>query len=117
MYKLVWIMILLIFTSCSNDGVMIKIKNNSGKSISDISIYYTGGVKKIDILSNMQVWKGTLNPRGESSLKIELFDDKNKKYFSIIDVYLENGYSGYIDIEIDSTYRMSYENHIKSTFL
>ena len=116
MYKLVWmIMIVLIFTSCSNDGVMIKIRNNSGKPISDISLYYTGGVKRINTLFNMQSWEGNLNPSGESTLKIELFDNENKKYFSIIDVYFEKGYSGYIDIKIDSTYKVSYKNHIKST--
>jgi len=114
MYKLAWIIIVLIFTSCSNDGMMIKIKNNSGKSISNVSLYYTGGVKKINTLSNMQVWEGNLNPTGESNLKIELFDDKNKKHFSLIDVYLEKGYSGYIDIEIDSTYNISYKNYINS---
>lgn len=102
----------LILCGCASDGVSVDVYNKSDTEIHDLLLEYTGGKKAIKTILPQQNIKQKINPTGESALTIE-FSLDGKNYRQGLDVYIENGYSGSLIVNIGEGGKVDFESHVK----
>ena len=104
--------LLVAISGCNTKSILISISNESGSTISDIKIAYTGGsyvVHKMEPgMSNEQY----IRPKGESHLELSFVDVRGMLIKTTIDVYIETGYEGSILITIGKDNKVSWKNNI-----
>lgn len=95
-------------------GVDIAVVNEGLTPITDLTISYTGGRELI-----RQLWPGesvevSVNPTGESDLKINFADATGHSRGRTLDVYLAPDFHGRIDIRLDGAGKVSSHHEITS---
>ena len=100
---LIFLCVVTLFnSSCVVGGkVSMEITNMSTNDISNLSILYKGGNHKYSLLQKGENISLKITPAGESSITIE-YEEDNEKYIKDIDVYIEPGYRGNIEVIIYS---------------
>ena len=93
--------------------LVVNVKNNSNKPISNISISYSGGSFEIPELATQTSQQFEITPSGETSLMLSYYDNNAKSYDALIDIYIEQGYSGKIDISIGEDGTVSWEENLR----
>ncbi|MCP5048515.1 MAG: hypothetical protein GY940_15200 [bacterium] len=113
-YALALSLLILPLFHCSS-GVILSFTNNSGQTLRDLEIFYTGGSVSVEksVPGSTETFK--VNPTSESHIEIQFKDQNNKTYKGNVGVYFESGYSGTLDMEIDSFREIKWRDNIKIT--
>lgn len=97
-------------------GIKVNIKNVGSEQINGIELSYTGGVKNIEFLDPDNKISFFIKPRSDSHLEIIFTDLDGIIHFKIIDVYFKRNYNGYVNINIDESNNVIWEDHIESKY-
>jgi LEA14-like dessication related protein len=81
-------------------GVRVEITNRDSIAIQHVSVEVTGASYQIGDIPSGSSKSVKVRPRGESTVTIKYSDNSDKKHQVYIDTYIENGYSGYIKVQI-----------------
>jgi hypothetical protein len=95
-------------------GIEVRITNNGPHAVTDLSLYYTGGVREARELGSRATRRFKIKSRSESALDVEFFDNTGKRHKHSVDVYLEPSDSGHIDIVIGDDYQIKWSMESKS---
>lgn len=107
------LMLIPLFSPGCSAGVNVTITNNSGSTISDLRIIYSGGSFLIKTLEPNISKRLLINPKGESDTKLEFKDPRGTKFKETIEVYIEEGYSGSLDITIGPDGKVTWVDKIE----
>lgn len=104
---------MVVLYGCVGKGVLVIVNNNSGASISNLKVEYTGGSVGTDKVDNNQTYKSFVNPQSESHLEIQFIDNHGKVVRKKVDVYFEKNYKGNIDITIKKDYELAIKSDVQ----
>jgi len=90
----------------------VYIENEGLNSLTNLRLFYTGGVTTIPILKGLQTKVVTLNNlKGESGLGINFQDPNQKEWADSFPVYLEASSYRSVHLSIDSNYKVRWLDH------
>jgi hypothetical protein len=93
-------------------GDLVKIENRGTKPIFKVTLGFSGGECKLDLLPQNS-WRNLIvNVRGESALSLSFVDGSGAEHKKDIDVYLEPGHGGSVNIFVDSANNVTYQNPV-----
>ncbi len=81
-------------------GIYILIHNAGPESLQRVSLYVSGAKYEIGEIENLETRSCRVYPSGESDVEIRFLAKDGSESKHRIDVYLEPGYRGSIEIEI-----------------
>jgi hypothetical protein len=85
---------------CSNSGVEVVIKNQSGLELTDVNLSFTGGKKLFPRLGSLNELRTRVRPTSASHLNIGFKEPSGKEHKQEVDTYFEPGYKGTVSILI-----------------
>lgn len=106
--KLLISYVILSCISCSS-GISLKISNKGDYPIYKLKVIYTGGTIFVERIATQEDKRFIIKPKSESDIKLEYMDSESNKFKCKIDVYLEKGYSGSMDIKIKKSGKLNYK--------
>jgi hypothetical protein len=93
-----------------NNGVRFVVVNNSGSTVNNINIVYTGGAKVVDQLKAGKTYRTNINPNGDSDIAIKWFGSDGLEYEQGLGTYIEHNYGGKVTVEINNDGTLSTVN-------
>lgn len=116
-YRLFWLVMLSFatvgFTACRDPGVVIRIKNESRGTISNVQVVALGRAELFGEIALHGEVARTIKPTGDSSLEVIFINADGNVVRRRVDVYVSRGFSGEITIEIDATDGLNVRDGIK----
>jgi hypothetical protein len=93
-------MILFFAYTLASRGIYVSVANFTSKPVRTVRLLYKGGEFCVPDLEPGQTIMGTIYPLGETDLSLYVEQAEGKVTSEKIDVYLEPGYRGRVDISI-----------------
>jgi hypothetical protein len=84
-----------------NNGVRFVVVNNSGSTVNNINIVYTGDTKVVEQLKSGKSYRTNINPTGESDITLKWSGSDGVEYEQFVGVYIEHNYGGKVTVKIN----------------
>lgn len=110
---LIGAMVILLIGGRDRPGVNVLITNNSLSSLTDLHLEFTGGKCHLAKLEASQTRSFVVKPKGESHLVLSFSDVFGKRQTKQIDIYMESGYTGKIEIGIDGMGELTIKDQVQ----
>ena len=101
------------FARLLSGGVQITVKNESGASVRNIQVSYTGGVYNRASLASGSEFSRPARPTSESHVEVTYVPADGTPRRHVVDCYFEGGYRGSVAIAIAPSGSASSEANIK----
>jgi hypothetical protein len=100
------------FLTWNSYGNVVFLKNASHKPLSNIIIKFSGGESRLETLPINADRVLIVNVRGESGLSVLFTDEYGARHEGRLNVYLEPGYKGHIDVSISPQYNLIWKDFV-----
>lgn len=94
-------------------GVQVTVTNRGPDSLSNVSVHVTGNVHPLGTLGVGESRTVAVRPTSESGVELEFTDRSGQRVRLNASCYLEPGYRGTIEIELEGGAIRRNENHIR----
>jgi hypothetical protein len=95
------------------NGVTVLVNNASAANLSSVEVRFAGGTNPLPRLGAGATFKSKVRPCRESALMLAFVDVDGRAHATEVDVYLEPGYGGSIEITVGRNAQVTWSN--KST--
>ena len=75
-------------------GVSVVVSNETGVALTNVTVRFTGGSNRCDVIEAGSSWTSTVNPTGESSLSVSYDIGEGRRLHGRLDTYIERDYRG-----------------------
>jgi hypothetical protein len=97
--------------TCSS-GARVSVINNSGQRLSNTVVTFTGGHASFGELQPNETRTLPIHSSGESHATISFSDTSGNVHKKEIDIYLESGHRGLLQIMVDPNLEVTYQNSL-----